>query len=96
MVKLLTAGVFQGSVLGPLLFFIYINDLTDVLTSIVKLFADDTSLFGVTHDISASTKEHNEDFNKINNWAFQRKINFNPDRSKQKSKTIYSVENYIK
>ena len=97
MVKLLTGGVFQGSVLGPLLFLIYINDLTDVLTSIVKRFADDTSLFAVTHDISASAKELNEDFNKINNWAFQRKMNFNPDRSEQnKSKKFYSVENYIK
>ena len=65
MVKLLTGGVFQGSVLGPLLFLIYINDLTDVLTSIVKRFADDTSLFAVTHDISASAKELNEDFTKL-------------------------------
>ena len=65
------AGVPQGSILGPLLFKIYINDLSDGLSSNAKLFADDTSLFSVVHDINTSTIELNKDQKKINDWAFQ-------------------------
>ena len=64
------AGVPQGSILGPLLFLIYINDLPDGLSSNTKLFADNISLFSVVHDINTSTIELTSDLKKINDWAF--------------------------
>ena len=60
------AGVPQGSILGPLLFLIYISDLADGLSSNAKLFADDTSLFSVVHNASTTAKELNKDLEKIN------------------------------
>ena len=77
------AGVHQSSILGLFLFHIYINDLLKNLSSDPKLFADDTSLFSVAHNLNTSTSNLNEDVKKINDWATQRKMCFNPDPTKQ-------------
>ena len=53
------AGVPQASILSPLLFLVYINDLADNLSSNVKLFADDTTLFSVIHNLKVITTKVN-------------------------------------
>ena len=77
------AGVPQGSVLGPLLFLIYVNDLPTGLTSMCKIFADDTSLFSKVNDKSNSNTQLNSDLEKVSKWTFQWKMSFNPDPNKQ-------------
>ena len=84
------SGVPQGSILGPLLFLIYINDLPKGLSSNAKLFADDTSLFFGIHDSSTTRNELNNDLVKINNWAYQWKMSFKPDPNKQAQEVIFS------
>ena len=54
-----------------MLFLIYINDLTDGLTTTANLFADDTSLFSFVHGTQTSANNLNKDLKIINNWAYQ-------------------------
>ena len=82
-------GVPQGSILGSLLFLICVNNLANGLKSECKLFADDTSLFSVVHDISTSASDINNDLTLISNWAFQWKMSFNLDPSKRAQDNIY-------
>ena len=77
------AGVPQGSILGPLLFLIYINDLAADLECNVKLFADDTSLFTVVHDPNAASEKINNDLALVSQWAHDWRMSFNPDPQKQ-------------
>ena len=83
----IAAGVPQGSILGPLLFLIHINDITENISSDIKLFADDTSLY-ITIDKDnqiEKTRQLNEDLQTINQWAKTWLVTFNP----QKTKTLF-------
>ena len=83
-------GVPQGSILGPLLFLVYINDLPNSLKSNSKVFTDDTFLFSVIYDVKSSQIDLNKDLDKINNWAYQWKMSVNPDPSKKAQQVIFS------
>ena len=84
------SGVPQGSVLGPLLFLIYINDLECGIKSQIKFFADDTSLYSVVIDPVRSATELNHDLEIINQWAKQWKMSFNPDPTKPANEILFS------
>ena len=84
------SGVPQGSVLGPLLFLIYINDLECGIKSQIKFFADDTSLYSVVTDPAKSAAELNSDLETINQWAKQWKMSFNPDPTKPAEEILFS------
>ncbi len=84
--KYISAGVPQGSVLGPLLFLIYINDICDDLKSQTFLFADDTSIFcPVKNDINKAAENINNDLQKINAWSKRWLVSLNP------KKTVYML-----
>ena len=93
--KTIEAGVPQGSILGPLLFLIYVNDLSDNLKSQVKLFADDVSLFSVVHDPILSANDLNHDLKMIKEWSFNWKMSFNPDPLKQAIEVLFSKKRNI-
>ena len=84
------AGVPQGSILGPLLFLIYINDLPNGLKANAKLFADDTSLFAIVKDKQESADILNNDLLTISKWVFNWKMLFNPDPKKPAQEVIFS------
>ena len=97
-----TSGIPQGSVLGPILFLLYINDLPDVITSQVRLFADDTAVY-LTLDKQNSPQQHQDDLDQLQKWETMWDMEFNPNkcvvmhiiRAKRPTNSQYSMHNQI-
>ena len=86
------AGVPQGSVLGPLLLLVYINDISESLLSLTRLFADDSSLFYSAANIKDIEGIINHDLRMLVSWAAQWLINFNPLKTEAMLFTLRLIE----
>ena len=94
-----SSGVPQGSVLGPLLFIIYRNDLPMNVTSKVRLFADDTALY-ITTSTSSQSEILQKDIDNLERWSHKWDMEFNPSKcqvihirsKKNNSHTVYSSQ----
>ena len=73
------SGVPQGSVLGPLCFLLFVNDIGNDITSNIKLFADDTLLYGLVHN-SDDAISLQSDLDKLVEWAKLWQMAFNPSK----------------
>ncbi len=76
------SGIPQGSVLGPLLFVIYINELPKTVKSTIYLFADDTKIFRSINN-QEDTKILQEDLDKLQEWSNTWLLKFHPDKCKR-------------
>ena len=85
--KSINAGVPQGSILGPLLFLVYVNDIVNDIETQIKLFADDTSLLEVIDkdDPLSSFEKINRDLDRLKQWSVQWRSQFN------ESKSVYMI-----
>ena len=79
--KELHAGVPQGSILGPLLFLIYINDICEVVQSNIRLYADDSILFSIGTNHQQINDSLTSDLDSITRWAQTWCITFNPNKT---------------
>ena len=93
-----TSGIPQGSVLGPVLFIIYINDLPDVVASSIKIFADDTKIFrAIESAIDISFLQ--QDLDNLAQWSQKWQLPFNLQKCKivhfgfNNDRHIYNMEN---
>ena len=78
----LECGVSQGSILGPLLFILYVNDMPGAISCEMLLYADDTFLVVQAKDLDTISEKLNAEFNKLCDWFVDNKlsIHFGDDK----------------
>ena len=81
----LLCGVPQGSILGPLLFLLYVNDMTQAVNSDLLLYADDACLIYTGKDINTIEEQLNTDFSSLCDWFVDNKLSVHFGEEKTKS-----------
>ena len=95
------SGVPQGSVLGPLLFILYINDMSSNVKCPIKIFADDTKLYNKVTDNVLDAEHLQEDLNSLSIWCDTWKLKFNPAKchvlhiGKQNMQYLYHINGHL-
>ena len=81
--KKIRCGVPQGSILGPLLFLLYVNDMPDHLKKTTPyLYADDTQISSSSYDFETLAQNLNDDLNNIQRWLLKNKLQHHPTKTK--------------
>ena len=93
--KSIFAGVQQGSVLGPLLFLVYINEIAKHLLSLTRLVADDSSLFYAAAHIADIAGIINHDLQLLTSWVRQWLITFNPLKTEAVLFTLKKLDSFL-
>ena len=91
----LTYAPFTGIRIWVSLLFIYVNDLPSGITSICKIFVNDTSFFIKVLDVNESTRKLNLNLQNISEWTFQWKIKLHPDPNEQSNEVIFSQKSKV-
>ena len=89
----INAGVPQGSILGPLFFLIFINDIDQEIGCSIKLFADDTSIYIIVEDPNIGAQILNDNLSKVHKWSENWLVSFNPNKTE--SMLISRKHNHI-
>ena len=91
----LTCGVPQGSILGPLLFLLYVNDMPQAVSSDLYLYADDSCLVYQHKDVKIIEKQLNKDFSNLCDWFVDNKLSIHFGEDKTKS-ILFSTKHKVK
>ena len=91
----LNCGVPQGSILGPLLFLLYVNDMPQAIESDLMLYADDSVLLFTHKNVDVINEQLNSDFNSLCEWFVDNKLSIHFGEDKTKS-ILFTSKNKIK